>query len=197
MKAQSSSSDHLYLLQNSSGIIRGIPRPPVPLPILRKSSKTGLGKMVNTGETPEKPPPPLFFLPPLSSPPPPALIHVETVRLPLIPLGIISRMSCMTAARNSKSKCDSTRCLVIVLSVISNALSQYRISYDAVPFEFLPSNCLANKFPSHLSSRGTIPRMKKSQTRHPGAQKPTPGPFPTGPVLNLSSAQFLHYWVGI
>ena len=35
----------------------------------------------------------------------------------------------------------------------------------------------------HLSRRGTIPRMKNSQTRHPGAQNPQPGPLPTGPVL--------------
>lgn len=33
------------------------------------------------------------------------------------------------------------------------------------------------------SRRGTIPRMKNSQTRQPGAQNPQPGPFPTGPVL--------------
>jgi hypothetical protein len=59
-------------------------------------------------------------------------------------------------------------------------------AYEAVPFEFRPSNCRANKLPSHLSRSGTIPRMKKSHTRHPGAQKPTPGPFPTGPVLNLA-----------
>ena len=29
--------------------------------------------------------------------------------------GIMSRMSCMTAARSSRSYCDSTRCLVTVL----------------------------------------------------------------------------------
>jgi hypothetical protein len=65
-------------------------------------------------------------------------------------------------------------------------LSRGMGAYEAVPFEFRPSNCRANKFPSHLSRSGTIPRMKKSHTRHPGAQKPTPGPFPTGPVLNLA-----------
>jgi len=30
---------------------------------------------------------------------------------------------------------------------------------------------------------GTTPRKKKSHTRQPGAQKPQPGPLPTGPVL--------------
>lgn len=84
----------------------------------------------------------------------------------LIPSGIMSRMSCMTAARNSKSKWLSTRCLVTVL---------------ATPFECLPSNCLARRLPSHRSKRGTTPRRKKSHTLQPGAQKPHPGPFPTGP----------------
>ena len=74
----------------------------------------------------------------------------------------------MTAARNSRSKCDSTRCFVTVF---------------AMPLEWRPSNCLANKFPSHRSNKGTMPLRKKSQTRHPGAQKPQPGPLPTGPVL--------------
>lgn len=32
-------------------------------------------------------------------------------------------------------------------------------------------------------AKGDGPRMKKSQTRQPGCQKPTPGPLPTGPVL--------------
>ena len=32
-------------------------------------------------------------------------------------------------------------------------------------------------------SSGTTPRKKKSHTRQPGAQKPQPGPLPTGPVL--------------
>lgn len=45
----------------------------------------------------------------------------------------------------------------------------------------LPSNCRARRLPSHRSSRGVIPRMKNSQTRQPAAQKPQPGPFPTGP----------------
>jgi len=30
-----------------------------------------------------------------------------------------------------------------------------------------------------------MPLIKKSHTLHPGAQIPTPGPLPTGPVLNL------------
>ncbi|TNN38637.1 hypothetical protein EYF80_051200 [Liparis tanakae] len=34
----------------------------------------------------------------------------------LMPSGIMSRMSCITAARNSRSKWDSTRCLVTVLA---------------------------------------------------------------------------------
>lgn len=34
----------------------------------------------------------------------------------LIPSGIMSNISCITAARNSKSKWDSTRCLVTVLA---------------------------------------------------------------------------------
>lgn len=84
----------------------------------------------------------------------------------LIPSGIISTISCITEARNSRSKCDSTRCFVTVL---------------ATPLECRPSNCRDNRFPSHLSRRGVIPLMKKSQTRHPGAQKPQPGPLPTGP----------------
>lgn len=41
----------------------------------------------------------------------------------LIPSGIMSRMSCITAARSSRSKWDSTRCLVTVL---------------ATPFEWRP-----------------------------------------------------------
>lgn len=84
----------------------------------------------------------------------------------LIPSGIISRISCMTAARNSRSKWLSTRCLVTVL---------------ATPLEWRPSNCLARRLPSHRSSSGTIPRRKNSQTRQPGAQKPQPGPLPTAP----------------
>ena len=89
--------------------------------------------------------------------------------LALIPSGIMSRMSCITAARSSNSKCDSMRCFVTVF---------------ATPLEWRPSNCLASRFPNHRSNKGTIPRRKKSHTRHIGAQKPTPGPFPTGPVLN-------------
>lgn len=84
----------------------------------------------------------------------------------LIPSGIMSTMSCITEARNSKSKCDSTRCLVTVL---------------ATPLECRPSNWRDNRFPNHLSRSGVIPLMKNSQTRQPGAQKPQPGPFPTGP----------------
>lgn len=45
----------------------------------------------------------------------------------------------------------------------------------------VPSNCLANRFPSHLSNSGVMPLMKKSQTLQPGAQNPQPGPLPTGP----------------
>lgn len=84
----------------------------------------------------------------------------------LIPSGIMSRMSCMTAARNSKSKWLSTLCLVTVL---------------ATPLECLPSNCLARRLPSQRSKRGTTPRRKNSHTLQPGAQNPHPGPFPTGP----------------
>ena len=86
------------------------------------------------------------------------------------PSGIMSRMSCMTAARSSRSKCDSIRCFVTVF---------------AMPFELRPSNCRARRLPSQRSRSGTMPRRKKSHTRHMGAQKPHPGPFPTGPVLNL------------
>ena len=53
----------------------------------------------------------------------------------------------------------------------------------AMPLECRPSNCLASKLPSHLSNNGTMPRRKNNQTRQPGAQKPQPGPLPTGPVL--------------
>ena len=84
----------------------------------------------------------------------------------LMPSGIMSRMSCMTEALNSMSKWDSTRCLVTVL---------------ATPLEWRPSNCLDNKLPNQRSSKGVTPRRKKSQTRHPGAQNPHPGPLPTGP----------------
>jgi hypothetical protein len=48
-----------------------------------------------------------------------------------------------------------------------------------------PSNCLASRLPSQRSSSGTTPRRKNSHTRHMGAHMPTPGPLPTGPVLNL------------
>ena len=99
-----------------------------------------------------------------------------------IPSGIMSMMSCITLALNSKSKCDSTLCLVTVL---------------ATPLECLPSNCLDKRLPSHLSSNGVTPRRKKSQTLHPGAQIPQPGPLPTGPVLNLLSEMkkwFLGIW---
>ena len=88
----------------------------------------------------------------------------------LTPSGIISMISFITAALNSRSKCDSSRYLVTDL---------------APPLECRPSNYLANKFPSHLSSKGIIPLRKKSHTLHIGCQNPHPGPFPTGPVLNL------------
>lgn len=55
----------------------------------------------------------------------------------------------------------------------------------ATPLECLPSNYLARRFPSHLSTKGIIPLKKNIQTLQPGAQNPTPGPLPTGPVLNL------------
>ena len=88
----------------------------------------------------------------------------------LMPSGIMSRMSCMTEARSSRSYWLSTRCFVTVF---------------ATPLFVRPSNCRASRLPSQRSSSGTTPRRKKSHTRHPGAQKPTPGPLPTGPVLNL------------
>lgn len=72
----------------------------------------------------------------------------------------------LTEALSSRSKWLSTLCLVTVL---------------ATPLECRPSNCLERRFPSHRSNNGVIPRMKKSHTRHPGAQKPHPGPLPTGP----------------
>lgn len=34
----------------------------------------------------------------------------------LMPSGIMSRMSCITAALSSRSKCDSTRCFVTVFA---------------------------------------------------------------------------------
>lgn len=73
------------------------------------------------------------------------------------PSGIISTMSLITAALSSRSNYDSTRCLVTVF---------------AIPFECLPSNYRASKFPSHLSNNGMIPLKKKSQTRHIGDQNP-------------------------
>ena len=84
------------------------------------------------------------------------------------PSGMMSRISAMTAERSSRSKFDSTRCLVTVL---------------ATPLMWRPSNWRANRLPSQRSSNGTMPRKKKSHTRQPGAQKPQPGPLPTGPVL--------------
>src|ERR1700683_1825151 len=87
----------------------------------------------------------------------------------LIPSGIISIKSAITEARSSRSKCDSTRCFVTVF---------------ATPLLCRPSNCLDNRFPSHGSKKGMIPRMKNSQTLQAGAQKPQPGPLPTGPELN-------------
>ena len=87
----------------------------------------------------------------------------------LIPSGIMSMISCITLALNSRSKWDSTLCLVTVL---------------ATPLLCLPSNCLDRRLPSQRSKSGVTPRMKNSQTLQPGAQKPQPGPLPTGPVLN-------------
>jgi hypothetical protein len=80
-------------------------------------------------------------------------------------------LTCITAARSSKSKCDSMRCLVTVF---------------AMPFDWRPSNWRASKLPSQRSSSGTMPRKKNSHTRHIGAQKPTPGPLPTGPASRLT-----------
>lgn len=85
----------------------------------------------------------------------------------LIPSGIMSTMSCITDALNSRSKCDSTLCFVTVL---------------ATPFECRPSNWRDSKLPSQRSSRGVIPLIKNNHTLHPGAQQPQPGPFPTGPL---------------
>ena len=50
-----------------------------------------------------------------------------------------------------------------------------------MPLECRPSNCRDNRFPSQRSKRGVTPLKKNNQTRHPGAQIPQPGPFPTGP----------------
>lgn len=50
----------------------------------------------------------------------------------LIPSGIMSKMSCITAARNSRSKWDSTRCLVTVF---------------ATPFEWRPAEEIKAKPP--------------------------------------------------
>jgi len=87
----------------------------------------------------------------------------------LTPSGIISLILIITAERSSKSKLDSSRCLV---------------TYLDAPLECLPSNCLASRFPNQRSSKGIIPLRKNNQTLHIGAQNPHPGPFPTGPVLN-------------
>lgn len=84
----------------------------------------------------------------------------------LMPSGIMSRMSCITLARSSRSKWLSTRCLVTVL---------------ATPFEWRPSNCRERRLPSHRSRSGTTPLRKKIQILQPGVQIPTPGPLPTGP----------------
>jgi len=86
------------------------------------------------------------------------------------PSGIMSVISRITAALSSRSKLLSTLCFVIVF---------------ATPFECLPSNYLARRLPSQRSSKGIVPLRKNSHTRHPGVQKPHPGPSPTGPVLNL------------
>lgn len=42
----------------------------------------------------------------------------------LIPSGIMSTMSCITEARNSRSKCDSTRCFVTVFATPGKSLFQ-------------------------------------------------------------------------
>lgn len=121
----------------------------------------------------------------------------------LIPSGIMSKMSCITAARNSRSKWDSTRCLVTVFATpfewrpaeeikakpplllkllwfpSENNWPCQRITSKICMFR--PSNCLASRFPSHRSNRGVMPLMKNSHTLQPGAQKPQPGPLPTGP----------------
>ena len=113
---------------------------------------------------------------------------IVLVLFALIPSGIISWMSAITAYLSSRSNWLSTRYFVIVL---------------AIPLECRPSNCLASKLPSHRSSNGTIPQRKKIQTRQLGAQKPTPGPFPTYPVLNLEwmrclrSLVFLTYLISL
>jgi len=82
----------------------------------------------------------------------------------LTPSGIISIISDITAALNSKSNYDSTLYFVTVFDI---------------PFECLPSNVLANKFPNHLSNKGIIPLKKNNHTLHIGVQNPTPGPLPT------------------
>jgi hypothetical protein len=87
-------------------------------------------------------------------------------------MGMMSRearqgLTCITAARNSRSKWDSMRCFVTVF---------------AMPFDCRPSNWRASRLPSQRSSKGTMPRKKNSHTRHMGAQNPTPGPLPTGPA---------------
>ena len=122
------------------------------------------------------------------------------------PSGIMSRMSCITAARSSRSKCDSMRCLVTVFAIpckqrvggrggkemVSEGDGQGRAAARKQArayaerkqqqarrqrtLDWRPSNWRASRLPSQRSSRGTMPRRKKSQTRHMGAQKPTPGP---------------------
>jgi hypothetical protein len=79
-----------------------------------------------------------------------------------------SAMSCITAARISRSYCDSTRCFVTI---------------GAVRFATRPSYSRATRLLSHRSMSGTMPRRKKTHTRHIGPQKPTPGPCPTAALL--------------
>jgi len=96
--------------------------------------------------------------------------NIVLALLALTPSGIMSIISDITAALNSKSNCDSTLYLVTVFEI---------------PLECLPSNVRAKRFPNHLSSRGIMPLKKNNHTLHIGVQNPTPGPLPTGPVLNL------------
>ena len=100
----------------------------------------------------------------------PKCCKIVLVLLAFTPSGIISVISNITLALNSKSNWLSTLCFVTVL---------------APDLEFLPSNCLANKFPNQRSNKGITPLKKNNHTLHIGCQKPTPGPLPTGPVLNL------------
>ena len=82
--------------------------------------------------------------------------------LPLTVSGIISFMSLIIYDLSSKSKLLSTLCFVIVLASF---------------LWCLPTNYLANKFPSHLSKMGIVPLIKNTQILHWGYQNPQPGPF--------------------